>query len=86
MRTLKKYVYVICSFSFPMKMDMTSVRPPYNYEEVEQNGAYDNDHYSDMSTGMMRPLYGLFALPLFVVCTGILCAYVKHFLNERIHR
>ena len=53
---------------------------------MELNGADQNEHHTDMSSGMMRPLYGLFALPLFVVCTGILCAYVKHFLNERIHR
>ena len=61
---------------------MISMTP--NYEEVDQNVTLERDH-TDMNEDAMRPLYSLFVLPLFVVFLGILCVYLKNFLNERLH-
>ena len=65
----EKYASYVCTMdlhAISIYQHGDDLRPPYNSGEVEESGADVIEDHSDISTGMIRPFYGLFALPLFI--------------------
>ena len=63
-----------------------------NSKKVNSEGGSETDDDKSKTEGEIqqedqnsniRPLYALFILPLFIVCTGVLIAYLKRYLQAR---